>query len=507
MSNVHYDLCIIGGGINGAGIARDAAGRGLSVLLVEANDLAGATSGASTKLIHGGLRYLEHGQLGMVRGALKERERLMNIAPHMISPLEFILPHDKAQRPEWMVRLGLFLYDNLAGGGVVPGSRKLDLAAEGAYGAPLRDAYSTGFSYYDCWTDDTRLVVLNALDAAERGAVIKTRTVCAGLAPEEKSWRITLRDAISGETEQVTAAIVVNATGPWARGLLNALDLAKGDPDLPRVRLVRGSHIILPRRFEGAHAYILQQPDKRIVFAIPYEKDYTLIGTTEEDDDDGNPVDVRISATETTYLCEAYNRFFEKEITPGDVLFTYSGVRPLIDDGRKSASSVSRGYRIYHHRRYAPPLFSVFGGKLTTYRTVAEKTVNAVLRASGRSGAPWTANWSLPGGDLNGAKGFSAFLEAEREKYPWLPRDLLMRYARAYGSRMEFFLQDAGGLEDLGDHYGDGVFAAEILYLVKYEWARTSEDILWRRSKLGLHVSDKTIVTIEKALPAILTEV
>jgi len=499
MSNSHYDLCVIGGGINGTGIARDAAGRGLSVLLVEADDLGGATSGASTKLIHGGLRYLEHYEFLMVRDALKERERLMNIAPHLISPMEFILPHDKSQRPIWMIRLGLFLYDNLVGTGPLPGSKKVDLSTEGsAYGTPLISALETGFSYHDGWVDDCRLVVLNALDAAEKGAEIRTRTICRKLTAGKQKWVVGLSDAQSGEEKTVTASMVVNATGPWVRGLLNALGVTEGDPDLPGVRLVKGSHVILPRQYNGAHSYILQQPDKRIVFAIPYEENYTLIGTTEEDYE-GSPSDAHISDQEMTYLCEAWNRSFEKQITRDDIVFTYSGVRPLINDGNESASAVTRDYKIYNHKRFSPPLLSVFGGKLTTYRVLSEKVVNTLFRLSGRTGGRWTAVSPLPGGDLGGLS-LEKFIEKKREAYPWLPEKLLLRYARSYGSYMSLILQGAEGVEHLGQHYGDGVFEAEINYLVKNEWAQTSEDVLWRRSKLGLHVTDKTAQNIEKAV-------
>lgn len=503
MSNFHYDLCVIGGGINGAGIARDAAGRGLSVLLVEAADLGGATSGASTKLIHGGLRYLEHGHLWMVRGALKERERLMGIAPHLITPMAFVLPYDEGQRPEWMLLLGLFLYDNLMGVGVVPGSKRLDFTdqRDEVYGDPLADAIDRGFLYYDGWCDDTRLVVLNALDAAEKGAAVCTRTICGALDALEDRWQVGLNDAVSGEAYQVTASMVVNATGPWVRGMLNATGLGTDDPDLPGVRLVKGSHVVLPRQYEGGHSYILQQPDGRIIFVIPYERDYTLVGTTEEEFE-GNPAQARCSEAEAAYLVKAYNRSFEKTISVDDLIFTYSGVRPLVQDRHENASAVGRGYKIYHHKRYAPPLLSVFGGKLTTYRDVSEKVVDKLMRLSGRSGAGWTADWCLPGGDLGGLS-LETYAAQQGEKYPFLPSEVLERYVRSYGSLMDFFLQGAESLSDMGEHYGDGVFEAEVFYLVRYEWARDIEDILWRRSKLGLHISEKTIGNIVKALDGI----
>ncbi len=496
MSDLHYDLCVIGGGINGAGIARDAAGRGLSVLLVEADDLAGATSSASTKLIHGGLRYLENFEFRMVRESLKERETLLRIAPHLIHPIECVFLQDEKTRPQWFVRLGLWFYDRLGGKKALPRSRMIVFKAD-EYGAPLLNDVVDGVAYYDGYVDDTRLVVLNAVDAAARKARILTRTACEGLSVVNGQWRVSLRDTNSGDKLDVNASMVVNATGPWVGRFLDSVGMQGDDPDLPHVRLVKGSHILLPRQYEGKHAYVLQQPDKRIVFVAPY-MGYTLVGTTEEDYT-GDPRDARPSDAETEYLCASVNRVFAKSITPSHVLFNFSGVRPLIDDGRSEARKVTRDYKIYHHSRYDPPLLSVFGGKLTTYRALSEAVINQLMRLSGRDRLPWTASEPIVGGDLGG-QGFNVFLEKQKRRYAWVPERLLERYVRAYGTRMDYILYGAQSIADLGEHCGDGVYAAEIEYLVKYEWAASVEDVVWRRSKLGLSVSDKTLVKIEKAM-------
>ncbi len=500
MVDPDYDLCVIGGGINGAGIARDAAGRGLSVLLVEAGDLASATSSASTKLIHGGLRYLEYFEFGLVRESLKEREILLRAAPHMVWPMEFVLPHDEGQRPVWMIRLGLFLYDHLAGRKKLSGSKAVDLKAH-EYGAAIDKRYTEGFVYSDCQTNDARLVVLNALDAVERGAEVLTRTACTKLRCDGDHWNVSLRDLAAGQEWDVRAAMVINAAGPWVRGVLEASDLVyQGVPD---VRLVKGSHIVVPRCYDGDQAYIIQQKDKRIVFVIPYENDFTLIGTTEENFE-GDPITAQISQDEVLYLCAAYNNAFRGQVTTDDVVWSYSGVRPLFDDGKKNATASSRGYRLYRHKDMQAPMISVFGGKLTTYRHLAEEAVSKALRMAGRPGAAWSAAHALPGGDIDD---FEAFMETKSAKYPWLPGDLLQRYGRSYGTRMERFLDGAKSLKDLGAHYGDGIYEAEVVYLVRYEWVREVEDILWRRSKLGLYARPKTIRNLSDALVALTKEV
>lgn len=500
--NTEYDLCIIGGGINGTGIARDAAGRGLSVLLVEAEDLAGGTSSMSTKLIHGGLRYLEYGQIRLVREALKERETLLGLAPHLIRPMEFVLPHDPQTRPYWMIRAGLFLYDHLARRKKISRSRSLDLSlAEAGWPLEAHESEKKGFAYFDCWADDARLVVLNALDAAARGATILTRTACTRITPQEDRYEIDLRMP-DGHTMPISANAVINAAGPWVQNVLENAGLpASDDPDRPKIRLVKGSHLIVKKIYDGPQAYILQQPDKRIVFAIPYEKDYTLIGTTEEDYS-GDPREARISEEETAYLIKAANTAFTHKIDKQDALWSYSGVRPLFDDGDASATSASRDYRLYEHK-HPRPMISVFGGKLTTYRVLAERAVTRILGMQGREIAPWTAGSPLPGGRIPDGD-MDAFIWQKEKDYPFLPPDLLERYAYAYGTRMDLFLEGAARLSDLGTHFGDHVYEAEILYLLRCEWAQTAEDILWRRSKLGLHVTDQTAQRIEQAVPRLM---
>ncbi|MBI2235016.1 MAG: glycerol-3-phosphate dehydrogenase [Micavibrio aeruginosavorus] len=496
--NTDYDLIIIGGGINGAGIARDAAGRGMSVLLAEAQDLAGATSSASTKLIHGGLRYLEYFEFRLVQESLKEREVLLRLAPHIIWPLDFVLPQARGMRPAWMIRAGLYLYDHLGGLERLKKSGPLDLWAHD-YGRPLQDKYKKGFRYSDCWVQDSRLVALNALDAAELGAHILTRTACTGLRVENGVWHVELRDSENGDTETKTAAMVVNAAGPWVRQVLDGNNLAVAKRT-PHVRLVKGSHIILPRLFDGDQAYILQQPDRRVVFAIPYEGHFTLIGTTESDyaSDPAKPV---ISMEEKIYLCDAINRYFKTGIDPGQVVHSYSGVRPLIDDGRGRASAVTRDYHLEMELSFGAPLLSVFGGKITTYRRLAEEAVGRLLplwtRVNENPGSQlgWTDTVPLPGGDiLNGD--FDSFVQEQVDRYHWLSENVVRRYARAYGTRMDRLLSGARGTQSLGRSFGDGIYEAELDYLKRHEWARTAEDILWRRSRLGLHISHTTIENV-----------
>ncbi|MFK7838935.1 MAG: glycerol-3-phosphate dehydrogenase [Bdellovibrionales bacterium] len=495
MTGIDYDLCVIGGGINGAGIARDAAGRGLKVLLLEAQDLASGTSSSSTKLIHGGLRYLEYYEFKMVRDALIERERLLSIAPHIIWPMDFVLPHTPAQRPAWMIRLGLCLYDYLAPRKKLAASSSLSFHADDR-GAPILDDFKRGFSYADCWADDSRLVVLNALSASQHGAKILTRHRCVGLEAQGQRWRVTYQaEGSRSEAISVHASMVINAAGPWVRTLLDQQSDFSSDDTLPSVRLVKGSHIIVPRQFEGEHAYILQQSDNRIIFAIPYEHDYTLIGTTEEDLV-GDPKDARISDDEMSYLINAYNLFFKVAISKDDVQWTYSGVRPLyseVESGAQgNATSATRDYKLHVHDDFAAPIISVFGGKLTTYRKLAEQAVDKILKINGRNSKAWTADEPLPGGDIKD-QDFDAFLVTQGQRYKWLPKKLLYRYARSYGTSMDVFLQGARQIQDLGEDFSGHVFEAEILYLLRYEFAQTVEDILWRRSKLGLHVDDRVV--------------
>ncbi|PZQ46959.1 MAG: glycerol-3-phosphate dehydrogenase, partial [Micavibrio aeruginosavorus] len=431
MMKPDYDLCVIGGGINGAGIAREAAGRGLSVLMVEARDLAQGTSSASTKLIHGGLRYLEMGEFRLVRESLREREVLLRVAPHIIRPLEFVLPHTSGLRPKWMISLGLYLYDHLAGRKKLSKSSSVSLH-DSLLGEPLQGSYRDGFKYADCWADDSRLVALNVLDAKLRGADILTRTACMQISMMHGTdfWYVSLKDAYSGDEFQISAKMVVNAAGPWVRGILEASNLARSGT--PNVRLVKGSHMIVPQLYEGEQAYILQQPDKRIVFVIPYERQYSLIGTTDEafEGDAGAPV---ISDGEKEYLCAAVNRYFERQITPSDAPWTYSGVRALFDDGEGENRKITRDYKLYLDPSLPAPLLSVFGGKLTTYRTLARHAVDKITGSRHNSG--WTEKAPLPGGDIPDAD-FETFLKKQKKVFCFLPEEVVHRYARSYGTRI-----------------------------------------------------------------------
>ncbi len=482
MSDLHYDLCIIGGGINGAAIARDAAGRGLTVLLVESQDLAGATSSASTKLIHGGLRYLEQWDFALVKKSLREREILLRNAPNLIWPIRCVIPNSElVKRPAWMIRLGLFLYDRLGGKSVLPPSRSIDRTQDD-YIQPLKSEYMEGYVYSDCWCDDTRLVILNALQATDRGARILNYTKCIGLVQEEGRWNVDLLDTRSQDRLNVSASMVVNATGPWVNQFLESVKLGLRDPDLPKTRMVKGSHLIIKRHYKGEQTYLLQQPDGRVVFVAPYEGRYTLIGTTEEDYY-SDPRDAMISEDETAYLCAAFNLYFDEEVKPSDAVFTYSGVRPLLYDGEGNSSQVSRDHLIYRHARFTAPLLSIFGGKLTTHRVVAEEVVDELMQLSGRHSPAWTAQEPLIGVDVG--------------KYGWLPPELLTRYRSSYGDLVVKLIKDAECLSDLGRHYGDGVYEAELDYLTAYEWATSVDDVIWRRSKLGLWISEQTIDAIE----------
>ncbi len=478
------DLLIVGGGINGAGIARDAAGRGLKVALVEQADLAAGTSSASTKLIHGGLRYLEFFEFRLVRESLIERERLLRIAPHLVRPMQFILPHVPGLRPRWQIRFGLFFYDYFSGRRTLQPSRSVRVGA-GGYGA-LRPGIDHAFAYSDCWVDDSRLVVLNALDAAQRGAAIHTRTRFVSAAVENGAWRARCVRQSNGETLEIRSRAIVNAAGPWVEQVLKTFPGVEVDGS---VRLVKGSHIVVPRLFAGKHAFMLQNPDGRIVFAIPYEQKWTLVGTTDVPFS-GDPAQVRIADDEIRYLCDTINRYFQRSIAPSDVRWTYAGVRPLFDDASTSASRVTRDYRIeLAHGPGHPPLLSIFGGKLTTYRRLAETVLEKLQEPLGVSPHLWTHRTALPGGDLP-ARNFRRFVIDVRRRWRFLPITVARRLARAYGTRVETIIGSANSFADLGEHYGAGLTAAEVDYLASNEWAMTDEDILWRRSKLGLHMSD-----------------
>lgn len=486
-----YDLLVVGGGINGAGIARDAAGRGLSVLLCEQDDLAAHTSSASTKLIHGGLRYLEHLQLSLVRKALIEREILLGSAPHLMRPLRFVLPHDAHLRPAWLIGAGLFLYDHLARRRRLAGSARIDLRHHVAGGA-LESRYVRGFVYSDGWTDDARLVVLNAVDARERGATILTRTRCEKLEAVRGKWIATLTS--SSGTETVGARAVVNATGPWVTRFARA---AAPVTVCHSVRLVKGSHIVVPRLYAHRFAYLFQNDDHRIVFAIPYERDFTLIGTTDVEYT-GDPATVRIDPEEIRYLCAAVNRYFRKPVRAEDVVWSYSGVRPLLDDEATDPASVTRDYALELERRPAP-LLTVFGGKITTYRKLAEEAVGMLARELGLAASGWTAHALLPGGDLPRGT-YASFLRSLERAHPWLPALLRYRYAHAYGTSIAQILGDARSLADLGDELLPQLYEREAEYLCRVELAQTADDILWRRTRLGLRVRGGEVARLEEWL-------
>jgi len=475
-----YDLLIIGGGVNGAWIARDAAGRGLSVLLCEKGDLAGATSSASSKLIHGGLRYLEHFAFRLVREALRERAVLLANAPHIIWPMRFVLPYADGLRPAWMIRLGLWLYDHLADRGTLPASRQIRLRHD-LLGAPLDDRLKTGFVYSDCWVDDARFVILTAVDAAARGADIRTRTRCARTRREDGLWHAWLETG-AGETT-VRARALVNAAGPWVEQA--GADVIGGNAPA-RVRLIKGSHIVLPRLYEGAQAFILQNEDGRVVFVLPYERDFSLVGTTDVavSSLDGA---FTISDAETAYLCAAVNRYITSSCAPGDVVWSYAGVRPLYDDGESDPSDVTRDYTlVLDTPSNGAPLLSVFGGKITTARCLAEEAMARLERFFPAMGPPWTARAPLPGGDM---ADFGAFVAALAEAYPALDRGWLHGLARRHGTRIHGLLNGVGTAADLGSDFGGGLYAREIDWLMAEEWAMEADDILWRRTKCGLHMT------------------
>jgi glycerol-3-phosphate dehydrogenase len=493
---IDCDVLVVGGGINGAGIARDASGRGLRVVLCEKDDLAQHTSSSSSKLIHGGLRYLEQYHFGLVRKALAEREVLLKSGPHIMRPLRFVMPYGTGkgaaagQRPAWLVRAGLFLYDHLARRDFLPGSEAIALAGHPA-GVPLQPRFSRAFAYSDAWVDDARLVVLAAIDARDRGATVLTRTRCAGavrVSTPAQRWTATLQGPDGAL--RVHARCLVNAAGPWAANFLGA---ATNIGAAPRpLRLVKGSHIVVRRLFEHDSAYLLQQPDGRVVFAIPYEGMFTLVGTTDVDYQ-GDLDRVVIDADETEYLCEAVNRVFAQRIGPQDVVWSYAGVRPLIGEGDGSAAGASRDYR-FETNTDGAPLLSVFGGKVTTFRKLAEQAVDWIAPQLGRRVPGWTDKACLPGGDLFGRQPgkravleFEAWTRTRQQQYAGLPPELVARYARAYGTRLSAMLGHSRSRADLGEEIVPGLFEIEAEWLVRQEWAQAASDILWRRSKLGLH--------------------
>ncbi|MGB7372637.1 glycerol-3-phosphate dehydrogenase [Pontixanthobacter sp.] len=478
-----YDLLIIGGGINGAGIARDAAGRGARVLLCEKDDLASHTSSASTKLVHGGLRYLEHYEFRLVRESLIERERLLGMAPHIIWPLRFVLPHDRGLRPAWLLRLGLFMYDYIGGRKILPPTKTVDLRA-----APHRDVLKTrlvkGFEYSDCWVEDSRLVVLNAIDARTRGADIRTRTECTGLRREGDVWHAELRH-MNGSTERVAARAVVNAAGPWVDAVLGT---ARPGDAHENLRLVKGSHLVFPKLYDGDHCYIFQNKDDRIVFAIPYEGQFTLVGTTDQAFQ-GNPNGIDISAEESAYICAAINEYLASDVTPEDAVWSYAGVRPLYDDQSADNSTVTRDYVFaLDAPEGAAPILSIFGGKITTYRKLAEHALHKLSKLGVVSETAWTGGAALPGGDITGS--FETFLGGMQQNYAWCPAETMRRWCRAYGSLTPSLIGEADSWAAMGQDFGAGLTEREVRFLIDLEFASNTDDILWRRSKLGLHMTE-----------------
>ncbi|MGJ3264593.1 MAG: glycerol-3-phosphate dehydrogenase [Salinarimonas sp.] len=477
------DLFVVGGGINGAGIARDAAGRGLSVILCEKDDLAAGTSSRSGKLVHGGLRYLEYLEFRLVREALIEREVLLESAPHIIWPMRFVLPHSADDRPAWLIRLGLFLYDHLGGRRRLPGSRSLDLRRD-PEGAPLKAKYTKGFAYSDCWVDDARLVILNALDAAEKGAKVFTRTACTSARPEGALWRVEMADGRSGAKRTVMARALVNAGGPWVNDIIGRVT---GTNSARNVRLVKGSHIIVPKFWEGAHAYLVQNHDRRVIFVNPYEGDKALIGTTDTPHD-GAPETVAADEAEIEYLIAAVNRYFTQSLRREDVLESFSGVRPLYDDGAGNPSAVTRDYVLDLDTSGGAPLLNIFGGKITTFRKLAEHALRQLEPFFPGMAGDWTAHGVLPGGDMPNGDA-AAFMNVLAGEYPWLPRHLARHYCRLYGTRTRELIGRRRSLAGMGRRFGPLLYEAEVRHLVAHEWAETAEDVLWRRSKHRLDMS------------------
>ncbi|MEM8793551.1 MAG: glycerol-3-phosphate dehydrogenase [Pseudomonadota bacterium] len=478
-----YDLCVIGGGVNGCGIARDAAGRGLSVLLCEKGDLASATSSASTKLFHGGLRYLEHYEFRLVRESLREREVLLRAMPHISWPMRFVLPHHKGLRPAWLLRLGLFIYDHLGGREILPGTKTLDLSTDPA-GAPLKDIFAKGFEYSDCWIEDSRLVVLNARDAAEKGAVILPRTACVSATAEDGGWRVTLEDTTGAGQREIRAKAIVNAAGPWVEEMArNRIRLNTTE----KIRLVRGSHIVVKKLFDHDRAYIFQHSDGRVIFAIPYERDFTLIGTTDADHH-GDPGEAVCSPEEADYLRALASEYFETPVAADDIVWTYSGVRPLYDDGASSATQATRDYVLKLERPEGAPLLNIFGGKITTYRKLAEEAMEQLKAVFPDLGAAWTAGKPLPGGDF-AVDDVVKLATDLRASAPALDEVTAMRLVRAYGTEAAGIARSAQTVDQLGRDFGHGLHEAEVQWLIDREWAMTADDVLWRRSKLGLRLS------------------
>jgi glycerol-3-phosphate dehydrogenase len=486
-----YDVFVIGGGINGCGIARDAVGRGYSVFLAEMNDLASGTSSWSSKLIHGGFRYLEYYEFRLVREALSEREVLLSNAPHIIWPLRFVLPHHKEMRPAWLLRLGLFLYDHIGKRKLLPGTKTVDLKAS-PVGKPLKPLFAKGFEYSDCWVNDARLVVLNARDAADRGAEIRTRTEVVNAERKGDEWEVTIADRATGSRETIKARMIVNAGGPWVDRILTGV---VGRNDAHNVRLVQGSHIVVPKLHDHDRAYIFQNGDGRIIFALPYEEDFTLIGTTDQDYD-GDPKDVSITDAEVDYLCAAASEYFEQPVERSSIVWTYSGVRPLYDDGATAAQEATRDYVLKADPAEGAPLINIFGGKITTYRKLSESMLEMIEARLGKKSGRWTHRAALPGGDFP-VHDFEAEASRLQQDYPFLKANQARRYLRQYGTRARVLLGEANAIEDLGQDFGYGLYAAEVDYLIAHEWAMEAADVLWRRTKRGLRFEKPQVEALE----------
>ena len=498
MNGPEFDIFVIGGGINGCGIARDAIGRGYKVALAEMNDFGAGTSSGSTKLIHGGLRYLEYYEFRLVREALMEREVLWAMAPHIIWPLRFVLPFQKGGvRPAWLIRLGLFLYDHLGGRKLLPPTRSLDMRKDPA-GGPLKPLFTKAFEYSDGWVDDARLVVLNARDAADKGALILARTKVVSARRRDGFWSIEIEDQASGARREITARMLVNAAGPWVDHVLCGAVDANARRN---VRLVQGSHIVVKKKFEGPRAYFFQNPDNRIIFAIPYEQDFTLIGTTDRDFE-GDPKDVKISQGEIDYLCSAASEYFSEPVTAQDIVWSYSAVRSLYDDGASKAQEATRDYVLKVDEANGAPLLNVFGGKLTTYRRLAEHALEKIGEKIGTKGSPWTAKSRLPGGDFP-VLGYEEQVRALAAAYPFLTDAHTRRLVRAYGTATASLLGDARSQRDLGHHFGSDLYAREVDWLMTREWAYRAEDILWRRTKQGLRLSQGEANFLEEYMAAV----
>jgi len=493
----HCDVFIVGGGINGAGIARDAAGRGYRVALCDSGDFGSGTSSASTKLIHGGLRYLEHYKFRLVAESLRERERLWQAAPHIIWPMRFLLPHHKALRPRWLLRLGLFIYDHLGGRKLLPKARRVDLRQDPA-GQVLQPRFDTAFEYSDCWVEDSRLVVLNLRDARHRGASVMPRTKLINATYVQGRWRLTLENQVTGAQYSLSASILINAAGPWVDEVLRT---ALGRNDTDNIRLVGGSHIVIKRQLPDDRAYMFQNGDGRVVFAIPYEEEYLLIGTT-DNDHVSLEEPPKITKAEIHYLCDVASQYLAEPVTPEDVVWHFSGIRPLFNDGASEATEATRDYVITQDRQYDDTLINVFGGKITTYRKLAEEVLALVDRRTQNRSKRWTAGAALPGGDFAVLSFDALVIEAQRH-FAFADPPLVSRLVRLYGTDVWTLLKDCQQICDLGTHFGAGLYQVEVDYLVREEWARLAQDIVYRRTKLGLRMTVEEISALQQYLDSL----